>query len=68
MQVTIEDAYREACTALGEALVQQRLLAAELTRRDQKPEQVPDESPEQRQLLNEARRDGRHEPLQPEEN
>ena len=30
--VTLEEAYREACTALGEAVVQQRLLAAEIDR------------------------------------
>ena len=33
-QITTEDAYREACTALGEGIVQQRLLAAEIGRLD----------------------------------
>ena len=32
MNVTIEDAYREACTALGEAVVRERLLSAEVQR------------------------------------
>lgn len=31
-QITVEDAYREACLALGEAIVQQRLLGAEIHR------------------------------------
>jgi hypothetical protein len=31
-QVTIEDAYREACIALGESMVQQRLLGQEIAR------------------------------------
>lgn len=34
LTVTIENAYREACTALGESIVVQRLQAAELVRRD----------------------------------
>lgn len=37
MQVTIEDAYREACAALGESIVQQRLLAAEVQRLTPEP-------------------------------
>lgn len=41
MQVTIEDAYAEACRALGEAIVTQRLLAAEVQRLA--PEQPTDE-------------------------
>lgn len=32
MQVTIEDAYAEACRALGESIVTQRLLSAEVQR------------------------------------
>lgn len=32
MDVTIEDAYAEACQALGEAIVRERLLAAEFQR------------------------------------
>lgn len=32
MNVTIEDAYAEACRALGDALVTQRLLGAEVQR------------------------------------
>lgn len=32
MNVTIEDAYREACLALGESIVMQRMLATELAR------------------------------------
>jgi hypothetical protein len=39
MDVTLEDAYREACVALGEAVVQQRLMAAELRRRDEEAKQ-----------------------------
>lgn len=34
-QITLEDAYREACTALGESIVQQRLLGAEVQRLQQ---------------------------------
>lgn len=32
MNVTLEDAYAEACRALGEAIVRERLLTAELVR------------------------------------
>lgn len=32
MDVSLEDAYREACLALGEAIVRERLLVAELER------------------------------------
>lgn len=32
MNVTLEDAYAEACKALGESIVTQRLLAAEVQR------------------------------------
>lgn len=32
MNVSLEDAYREACLALGEAVVRERLLTAELGR------------------------------------
>lgn len=32
MDVTIEDAYREACLALGEGVVRERLLTAEMQR------------------------------------
>lgn len=32
MNVTIEEAYREACTALGESVIRERLLTAELSR------------------------------------
>jgi len=35
MDVTLEQAYAEACKALGEALVRERLLMQELARRDQ---------------------------------
>lgn len=40
MNVTLEDAYREACLALGESIVRERLLQAELARRntEQQPE------------------------------
>lgn len=34
MNATLEDAYREACLALGESIVRERLMAAELARRD----------------------------------
>lgn len=34
IDVTIEDAYAEACRALGESIVRERLLSAELARRD----------------------------------
>ncbi len=39
MQVSIEDAYAEACTALGEAIVRERLLNKALA------EQQPDAEP-----------------------
>lgn len=32
MNVTIEDAYAEACRALGESIVRERLLSAEIQR------------------------------------
>lgn len=32
MDVTLEDAYAEACRALGESIVRERLLAAEVKR------------------------------------
>lgn len=32
MNVTLEDAYREACQALGEAIIRERLLTAEVQR------------------------------------
>ncbi|WP_256475895.1 hypothetical protein [Pseudarthrobacter cellobiosi] len=35
MEISIQDAYAEACKALGEALVRERLLMQELARRDQ---------------------------------
>lgn len=41
MNVTIEDAYREACAALGEAIVTQRLLTAELQRLTPEPTSSP---------------------------
>lgn len=34
MQINLDDAYAEACRALGEAIVKQRFLLAELERRD----------------------------------
>lgn len=34
IEVSIEDAYREACLALGEAIVRERLMTAEIARRD----------------------------------
>lgn len=34
MEVSLEDAYGEACKALGEAVVRERLLLAELGKRD----------------------------------
>lgn len=35
MEITLETAYAEACKALGEALIRERLLMQELARRDQ---------------------------------
>jgi hypothetical protein len=32
MQISVDDAYAEACKALGEAIVAQRLLTAEVAR------------------------------------
>jgi hypothetical protein len=41
VQISIDDAYAEACKALGEAIVAQRLLTAELARLT--PPEPPDE-------------------------
>jgi len=35
IEVTTEDLYAEACRALGEAIVRERIITAELQRRDQ---------------------------------
>lgn len=35
MEVSMDDAYGEACKALGEMVVRERLLLAELAKRDQ---------------------------------
>ena len=35
MEVSLEDAYGEACKALGEMVVRERLLLAELAKREQ---------------------------------
>ena len=35
IEVTTEDLYAEACRALGEAIVRERIITAELRRRDQ---------------------------------
>jgi hypothetical protein len=45
MEVSLEDAYGEACKALGEAVVRERLLLAELARRPHERTQ-PDQTPE----------------------
>lgn len=37
MQVTLEEAYREACLALGEALVRERLMQRNLERASADP-------------------------------
>lgn len=37
MNVTLEDAYREACLALGEAIVRERLLSANLVQNATSP-------------------------------
>lgn len=42
MNVTLEDAYAEACRALGESVVTQRLLATEVQRLSQRRD---DEAP-----------------------
>lgn len=44
MNVTIEAAYAEACRALGEAIVTQRLLSAEVIRLTPPP--APETTPE----------------------
>lgn len=42
MNVTLEDAYAEACRALGESIVTQRLLSAEVQRlTDERGEDTP---------------------------
>jgi len=45
MNIPLERAYQEACTALGEAVVMQRLLAAELARAHAERSDEPDEDP-----------------------
>lgn len=47
MNIPIERAYQEACTALGEALVVQRLLSAEIARLQAEGDTpaAPDEEP-----------------------
>lgn len=37
MEVSLEQAYREACLALGETVVRERLLIAEVNRQAQPP-------------------------------
>lgn len=44
MQVSLETAYREACLALGEALVRERLLMQALAEAE-KPTQQPGSDP-----------------------
>ena len=39
MQVSLEEVYAEACRALGEAIVRERLLAVEVQRLTPQPEQ-----------------------------
>lgn len=41
MRVGLDDAYREACLALGEAIVRERLLMAELAQRAQREREQP---------------------------
>lgn len=38
MDVTLQDAYSEACKALGEAIVTQRLMGAEIARLSSEPQ------------------------------
>jgi hypothetical protein len=45
MNIPLERAYQEACTALGEAVVMQRLLAAELARAHNGPDDPSTERP-----------------------
>jgi hypothetical protein len=42
MNVTLEEAYAEACRALGESIVTQRLLSAELEKLTSQKPQQPD--------------------------
>jgi hypothetical protein len=46
MQVDITDAYREACTALGESIVRERLLQAEVQRLDHQAQQPAQPAPD----------------------
>ncbi len=46
MDVTLEDAYAEACKALGESVVTQRLMATELARLTQQLEPDPPVEPQ----------------------
>lgn len=43
LNVSPEDAYAEACRALGEAIVTQRLMGQELQRRDEAEKPDPDQ-------------------------
>jgi hypothetical protein len=43
ISVSVEEAYREACLALGEAVVRERLLSAELARREAEEAPRPNE-------------------------
>lgn len=43
MQVSLEDAYAEACRALGESIVTQRLMGTELQRLTAAPADEPAE-------------------------
>lgn len=43
MDITLNAAYAEACQALGEAIVTQRLLSAEVARLTEQAAEVPEE-------------------------
>lgn len=45
MEASMQDAYREACLALGEMVVRERLLLIEMAARQR--QEAPDETPEQ---------------------
>lgn len=45
MQVTLQEAYQEACAALGESIVRERLLTKALVAEQQKPD--PPTAPDQ---------------------
>lgn len=47
IRASLEDAYEEACRALGEAIVRERLLVKHLEQQSPEPASSPEEAPGQ---------------------